>query len=124
MLARQGYTVLLASNADEALNVFIANPGIDLLLTDVVMPGASGPELAERLVNRRPGLKVIYMSGHTDEAIIHHGVINHGIAFLQKPFTAELLGEKVREVMDRGGAPESRLTRLDQAQGIKTHVIG
>ena len=101
LLERQGYTVLVAANADEALQLFEANPSIDLLLTDVVMPGASGPELVKRLVERRPALKVIYMSGYTDEAIVHHGVLDPGIAFLHKPFTSETLGRKIREVLDR-----------------------
>jgi PAS domain S-box-containing protein len=101
LLRRQGYTVLLAANADEALQLFERNPSIDVLLTDVVMPGASGPELTRRLVERRPGLKVIYMSGYTEEAIVQHGVLKPGIAFLHKPFTSEALGRKVREVLDR-----------------------
>ena len=72
-----------------------------MLLTDVVMPGASGPELTRQLVERRPALKVIYMSGYTEEAIVQHGVLNPGIAFLHKPFTSETLGRKIREVLDR-----------------------
>ena len=71
------------------------------MLTDVVMPGASGPELTKRLVERRPELKVIYMSGYTEEAIVQHGVVNPGIAFLHKPFTSQTLGAKIREVLDR-----------------------
>ena len=98
---RQGYTVLVAANADEALRLFEQNASIDVLLTDVVMPGASGPELTRQLVERRPALKVIYMSGYTEEAIVHHGVLNPGIAFLHKPFTSETLGRKIREVLDR-----------------------
>jgi CheY-like chemotaxis protein len=101
MLQRQGYTVLIAANADEALRLFEENKTIDVLLTDVVMPGASGPELTRQLVERRPALKVIYMSGYTEEAIVHHGVIDPGIAFLHKPFTSEALGRKIRDVLDR-----------------------
>ena len=100
LLQRQGYTVLVAQNADEAFQLFEQNPSIDVVLTDVVMPGASGPELISRLVERRPGLKVIYMSGYTDEAIVQHGVLKPGIAFLHKPFTSETLGRKIREVLD------------------------
>src|SRR5439155_19510691 len=74
LLQRQGYQVLLAADALEALRLFEQNSSIDVLLTDVVMPGASGPELTRRLVAQRPGLKVIYMSGHTEEAVIQHGV--------------------------------------------------
>ena len=101
LLQRQGYTVLVAQNADEAFQLFEQNPSIDVVLTDVVMPGTSGPELTSRLVERRPGLKVIYMSGYTDEAIVQHGVLKPGIAFLHKPFTSEALGRKIREVLDR-----------------------
>ena len=101
LLQRQGYTVLVAGNADEAFQLFEQNPSIEVVLTDVVMPGASGPELTSRLVERRPGLKVIYMSGYTDETIAQHGVLKPGIAFLAKPFTSEALGRKIREVLDR-----------------------
>ena len=101
LLERQGYTVLVAANADEALRLFEQNASIDVLLTDVVMPGASGPELTRQLVERRPALKVIYMSGYTEETIVQHGVLNPGIAFLHKPFTSETLGRKIREVLDR-----------------------
>ena len=100
LLLRQGYTVLVAHNADEALHLFEQNPSIDVVLTDVVLPGASGPELTTRLVARRPRLKVIYMSGYTDDAIVQHGVLKPGIAFLHKPFTSETLGRKIREVLD------------------------
>jgi two-component system cell cycle sensor histidine kinase/response regulator CckA len=101
LLQRQGYAVLVAANADEAFRLFEQNPSIDVVLTDVVMPGASGPELTNRLVERRPGLKVIYMSGYTEEAIVRHGVLKPGIAFLHKPFTSETLGRTIREVLDR-----------------------
>ena len=100
LLQRQGYTVLVASNADEALALFDANTSIGVVLTDVVMPGASGPELTRQLVERRPSTKVIYMSGYTEDAIVHHGVLKSGIAFLHKPFTSDALGRKVREVLD------------------------
>jgi two-component system cell cycle sensor histidine kinase/response regulator CckA len=101
LLQRQGYTVVVAANADEALRRFEENAPIDVLLTDVVMPGGSGPELTRRLVERWPALKVIYMSGYTEEAIVQHGVLNPGIAFLHKPFTSETLGRKIRDVLDR-----------------------
>ena len=65
------------------------------------MPGASGPELSQRLVGQQPALKVIFMSGYTEATIVHDGVLNPGIAFLHKPFTSETLGRKVREVLDR-----------------------
>jgi CheY-like chemotaxis protein len=101
LLLRQGYTVLVAANADEALRLFGANEAIDVLLTDVVMPGASGPELTRQLIEQRPALKVIYMSGYTEDAIVQHGVLKPGIAFLNKPFTSQTLGQKIREVLER-----------------------
>jgi PAS domain S-box-containing protein len=101
LLERQGYTVLAASDADQALQLFDQNPAIDVLLTDVVMPGTSGPELTRALAERRPGLKVIYMSGYTENAIVHHGVLKPGVAFIHKPFTSDTLSRKIREVLDR-----------------------
>ncbi len=101
LLARQGYTVLVAADANEALRLFEDNPSIDVLLTDVVMPGPSGPDLTKQLVEQRPELRVIYMSGYTEERIVHHGVLKPGIAFLHKPFTSETLGQKIREALDR-----------------------
>ncbi len=100
-LTRQGFEVLIAADAAEALQKVDAHAAIDVLLTDVVMPGASGPELTLDLQQRRPGLKVIYMSGYTEDAIVHHGVLKPGIAFLHKPFTAHALGQKIREVLGR-----------------------
>jgi CheY-like chemotaxis protein len=99
LLERQGYTVLVAANADEALAVFDRQRRIDVLLTDVVMPGASGPELTAQLKARRPDLKVIYMSGYTEEAIGRHGVSSSADAFLHKPFTSETLGQKLRDAL-------------------------
>jgi CheY-like chemotaxis protein len=101
LLVRQGYTVLAAANADDAVRLIEQNPSIDLLLTDVVMPGGSGAELTRRLAAQWPALKVLYMSGYTEDAIVKHGVLNPGIAFLHKPFTAETLGRKIRDVLDR-----------------------
>jgi DNA-binding NtrC family response regulator len=100
LLRRQGYRVLLAANADEAMQRFDEDSTIEVMLTDVVMPGASGPELTRELIRRNPGLKILYMSGYTDDAIVHHGVHGSGIAFLSKPFSSEALGRKIREVLD------------------------
>jgi response regulator RpfG family c-di-GMP phosphodiesterase len=73
---------------------------VDLLVTDVVMPGMSGPEVAGAVMAMRPGTQVLYISGYTDSAIDHHGVLEPGIAFLQKPFSANDLKRKVRDVLD------------------------
>jgi CheY-like chemotaxis protein len=114
LLERLGYTVLVAANSDEAMQLFEAGRSVDLLLTDVVMPGSSGPELATRLREKQPALKVLYMSGYTDDAIIHHGVLEPGIAFLHKPFTSEALGRKIRDVLDseRGLSIPNRASRV------------
>ena len=101
LLERLGYTVVAAASTQDALRQFEEHPSIDLLLTDVVMPGGGGADLAQQLSARSHALKVLYMSGYTDDAIVQHGVLKPGIAFLQKPFTADALGRKVRDVLDR-----------------------
>ncbi|MDP3720209.1 MAG: response regulator [Acidobacteriota bacterium] len=100
LLARQGYTVLSAANAGEARRLFDEHPDIAVILADVVMPGASGPELTRELLVERPSLKVIYMSGYPPGTIDRQGVLLAGIAFLPKPFTADALGRKLRSVLD------------------------
>ena len=94
LLEGQGYTVLLAANAQDARELFSSNPSIDVLLTDVVMPGTSGPELSRQLVEQRPALKVIYMSGYTDDAIARHGV--PADRALHKPFNPKPSTESSR----------------------------
>jgi CheY-like chemotaxis protein len=102
VLLDDGYSVLVTRNGVEALRICEQHPGpIHLLVTDVVMPGGlSGRELADRLTSLRPEMKVLYMSGYPDKAIVHHGVLEPGIAFLDKPFTPTALTQKVREVLD------------------------
>jgi len=101
VLERYGYTVLEAPNGDTALHLAAKHHGpIHLLLTDVVMPGLSGRQLAEQLAQLRPDMKVLYASGYADRAIVHHGILESGIAYLPKPFTPETLGRRVRQVLD------------------------
>jgi PAS domain S-box-containing protein len=102
VLLAEGYTVLTAADGDEGLHLCTAYDGpIDLLLTDVVMPGLSGPEMAQCILPMRPTLKVVYMSGYASDAMGDHGVLDPGTAFLQKPFTPDVLLGKVRETLDR-----------------------
>jgi PAS domain S-box-containing protein len=102
VLERHGYTVLEAPSAEAALDIVTRYSGtIHLLLTDVVMPGLNGRELANRLAGLRPDAKVIFMSGYTDDAVTRHGVLEPGSAYVQKPFTPDAIARKVREVLDR-----------------------
>ena len=101
ILSLYGYRVLAAGDGAEALRLAEASERpIDLLLTDVVMPGTSGPELVAMLDARSPGLKVIFMSGYTDDAVIRHGLLTADVAFIQKPYSAQALAEKVRTTLD------------------------
>jgi CheY-like chemotaxis protein len=101
VLRMSGYDVIEAANADEALEQFRNHPGrIHLLLTDVVMPGRSGRELAMLLTADHPELPVIYMSGYTDDAVVRHGVHSSEVHFLQKPFSPATLAQKIRQVLD------------------------
>jgi len=101
VLETEGYLVLEALDCMEALLIASRHKGhIHMLLTDVVMPVMSGCELAERLAKRRPEMKILYMSGYTDDRIFRHGILESGVAFLQKPFAPESLAHKVREVLD------------------------
>jgi PAS domain S-box-containing protein len=101
ILREQGYTVLEASNGAAALHTDQEFAGeIHLVITDVVMPGMSARAFVSQIEAARPGIKVLYVSGYTDDVIVHHGVLNPDVAFLQKPFTADDLAYKVREVLD------------------------
>jgi DNA-binding NtrC family response regulator len=101
ILRNNGYRVIEARNASEALREsenFASS--IDLMLTDVIMPELSGPELATRLASTRPSMKILCMSGYADDSIAGHGVLDASMSFLQKPITVAALTAKVREVLD------------------------
>jgi CheY-like chemotaxis protein len=101
ILEGYGYTVLSAGNGEEALQLLNDSPGIPrLLVTDVVMPKMGGRELSDRIQATHPDTRVLYMSGYTDNAIVHHGVLDPGVSYLPKPFTPKALARKVREVLD------------------------
>jgi PAS domain S-box-containing protein len=100
-LEAEGYTILCASDGADALRIVERHGGeIHLLLTDVVMPGMSGRELAEQMAARRAGIRILYMSGYPGDAAVHHGTLVRGSAFLQKPFSPDGLTRKVRETLD------------------------
>ncbi len=104
VLRKNGYRVLEASNGTDALLVARSHPGIiHLVLTDVVMPQMSGAELVNQLLPLRPQTRVLYMSGYTDDAIIHHRILERGVTLLQKPITPDLLLRKVRAILDANG---------------------
>ncbi len=101
LLEESGYQVLEAANGGEAMLICEQHQGpIHLIITDIVMPRMSGPELVRRLVSIRPDIKALFMSGYTDDTIVHRGILDEGVAFLQKPFTFESLTRKVRELLD------------------------
>ncbi len=102
ILEKHGYRVLAANSGIEAMEIAaLPDKQVDLLLTDVVMPDMNGKELFDRLASDNPDLKVIYMSGYTGNAIVHHGVLDDGVSFIQKPFTALSIVSLVRDVLDR-----------------------
>ena len=103
LLRRQGYKVLAAENGKEGISMMDQHEGpVHLLLTDVIMPDMNGKQLFERISQTYSGVKVLFMSGYTDNVIAHHGVIDPGVQFIQKPFSMKGLAAKVRETLDRG----------------------
>jgi PAS domain S-box-containing protein len=122
VLKAYGYRIIQAESAGQALLMLEREPErIDLLLTDVVMPSVGGRELADRLERLQPGIKVLFMSGYTDNVIVHHGVLDEGAHFIQKPFSPEKLGVKVREVL----GPSKLLARIlvaDDEAGVRSFL--
>jgi two-component system, cell cycle sensor histidine kinase and response regulator CckA len=104
LLEAQGYKILEAEDGQQALSIADTHPDIDMLITDVVMPGMSGRELSARICASHPAAKLLYLSGYTEDAIVHEGVLDPGTAFLQKPFTLQTLSRKVREVLGDDGS--------------------
>jgi two-component system cell cycle sensor histidine kinase/response regulator CckA len=100
-LRSHGYNVLAAPHGAAALELMERHTGpIQLLLTDVVMPQMSGRELAEAVSRRHPGIRILYMSGYTEDTIVHHGMLDNAVSLLQKPFTPTSMARRVREVLD------------------------
>jgi CheY-like chemotaxis protein len=108
LLRRLGYTVFAAANGVEALSLKHerSTGHVDLLFTDVVMPHMSGKELADRVRALYPDTRILFTSAYTEQAIVHQGVLDPGVALLQKPFTPSALARKVREMLDQPGAPK------------------
>ena len=108
ILTKQGYNVIVASRGKEAHLESIEFTGtIHLLLTDIVMPGMNGKELYRLVAQQRPEIRVLYMSGYTNNAIAHRGVLDEGTAFVQKPFVADTLLQKVRQALDAGASAKT-----------------
>jgi len=104
LLAAQGYSVLVSQEPQDVATICEQHPErIHLLLTDLILPGVSGREIAKRVSSLRPDIKVLFMSGYTDDALIHSHGFDETFAFLQKPFSAVTLATKVREVLDADG---------------------
>jgi CheY-like chemotaxis protein len=96
-----GYKVMEAASAEQAIETARIFPGpIDLLLTDVIMPGMSGRQLAESILSKRPKTRIVYMTGYTDDMVVQHKVLEPGVMLLQKPFSKFELARKVRSVLD------------------------
>jgi DNA-binding response OmpR family regulator len=123
-LENQGYTVVEAPDGAAAVQICVAHQGtIHLMLTDVIMPGMNGRELAQRVAEIRPNMKVLYMSGYTENAIGHNGTLDAGITLLQKPFTLHALKAKVREVLNQTTLPQEVAMSARAVIGSEARVL-
>jgi CheY-like chemotaxis protein len=120
ILRERGYQVRESNNAFEALELIRKNPPFDLVLTDVIMPQMSGKQLCDQIKSQLPQTKVLLMSGYTDDALAHHGVLDEGLSFLEKPFSPSGLLRKVREVLDAKPVPQSFRSRGQEPEALKT----
>ena len=101
VLRARGYRVLESTKGDEAIAAVESHPGpVELIVADVVLPGMSGPEVVRHVAQRKPGIRALYISGYTDEAVQRHGILDSGVTFLSKPFLPDALATKVRELLD------------------------
>jgi two-component system cell cycle sensor histidine kinase/response regulator CckA len=105
MLTRKGFRVITADTGENAIRLFKSHPETDMLLTDVVAPGMSGPMIADQIAMLRPGIRVLFMSGYDNTHVVQRYVVEKGYSLLLKPFTMEQLEEKVRSVLSSDGAP-------------------
>jgi two-component system, cell cycle sensor histidine kinase and response regulator CckA len=118
ILSSSGYEVLIAKNGEEAIDICKRHRGnIDLMLTDVVMPGMNGKQAAESVMSHREPMQVLYMSGYTDDAIVRQGVLDPGTNFIEKPFTAQGLIWKVREMLDKESRRQPRAANEEVRTG-------
>jgi two-component system, cell cycle sensor histidine kinase and response regulator CckA len=115
-LKNKGYSVFVAAEAESATSIAASSDHrIDLLLTDVILPGSSGVQLAQRLLRDNPQMRVLYVSGYTADAIVHHGGHDSSFAFLSKPFSLPTLARKIRAILDAAQAPPNESARLSKS---------
>src|SRR5450755_1630424 len=120
-LEKQGYKVIEAADGAVAMQIAVAHEAtIHLLLTDVIMPGMNGRELAQRIAEIRPNVKILYMSGYTENVIGHNGMLDAGVRLLQKPFTLRDLKSKVREVLDATPTPPEVAMSMQSAEPVRS----
>jgi two-component system cell cycle sensor histidine kinase/response regulator CckA len=118
ILRENGYRVRESNNAFEALALIRQDMSFDLVLTDVIMPQMSGKQLYDEIQSQLPEMRVLLMSGYTDDALAHHGVLDESLSFLEKPFSPSQLARKVREVLDTPTVPKPGRSNRSQLQSV------